>query len=91
MKTDSWHPRKNRTCLRESSETDDIQVTIPFELYRQLQWFLRAIDSSVKPDDLIADIIPRYLHRLDLVGHLFHPTHMVALSFPSRNYGKLRH
>jgi len=52
--------------LREPSEPGRIQVTIPFELYRELQWYLRAIDCPTKPDDLIADIIRGYLHRLDL-------------------------
>jgi len=52
--------------VRQSSETGYIQVTIPFELYRELQWYLRAIECPTKPDDLIADIIRGYLHRLDL-------------------------
>jgi len=55
-----------RYGVRESSEPSDIQVTIPFELYRELKWYLRAIDSPTKPDGLIADIIREYLHRLDL-------------------------
>jgi hypothetical protein len=52
--------------LRAPSETDDVQVTIPFELYRELLWYLRAIDCPTKPDDLIADIMRGYLHRVDL-------------------------
>jgi len=52
--------------LRESSESGRIKVAIPFVLYRELQWYLRAIDCPTKPDDLIADIIRGYLHKLNL-------------------------
>jgi len=57
----------NDRIIRASSPDDevpsDVQVTIPYALYRDIQWYLNAIGSPLQPDDLIADMIHGFFNR----------------------------
>jgi hypothetical protein len=57
----------NARIIRASPPGDegsgDIQVTIPYALYREIRWYLNAIGSPLRPDDLIADMIRGFLDR----------------------------
>jgi len=57
--------RVARDGLREYAP-GDIQITIPYVVYRQVQLYLQAIDSRQRPEQLIVDIIRGYLRKLNL-------------------------
>ena len=44
----------------------EIAVMIPCVVYRRLQEYLIAIQSSMKPEDLIANILEGYIRRLQM-------------------------
>jgi len=49
-----------------AAEDGQVAVMIPHVVYRRLQEYLIAVQSSMKPDDLIANILEGYIRRLQM-------------------------
>lgn len=52
--------------IPEDPSQGHIAVMIPYVLYRRLQEYLLAIQSSLKPEELIASILEGYIRRLQM-------------------------
>jgi len=59
-------PRLVRDSLREYELLGKAQITLPYAVYLEVQRYLTAIGSGLKPDDLITDIVRGYLREICL-------------------------
>jgi hypothetical protein len=44
-------------------DADDVQIRIPYGLYREILEFIDAIGSPLRPDELVADAIRGFMYR----------------------------
>jgi hypothetical protein len=50
----------------EPPHDSHVSVMIPYPVYQQVLAYLEAINSSLKPDDLIASIVEGWARRLNM-------------------------